>query len=253
MSVSRLVSAAYFLCLRPLLIFSLSMFLQDPRRRDLHLASPGSVGSLASPKDVDTIMGGVPLTVAEQVDVKPEVLAPANIRDPRASLQTPSSPRSLPAKVKSEPVDELPIPSASRPISAPLASTVSTLPTTVAPMAPLSAVVKQEPSEVTTPPTGQSAAPSAVREAGTSALPTAGAGTLTGGIPVNVPVPTIPVVSLTDEQQMALGKAALVRILEGHKTISAAGGDNLRIALLARLVAQASACSDGSEHSCGSC
>jgi hypothetical protein len=64
---------------------------------------------------------------------------------------------------------------------------------------------------------------------------------LTGGTPVNVPVPTIPVVSLTDEQQVALGKAALVRILEGHKTIAAAGGDTLRIALLARLVAQASA------------
>lgn len=44
---------------------------------------------------------------------------------------------------------------------------------------------------------------------------------------------------LTEEQQTSLSKAALVRILEGHKTIAAAGGGDLRVALLARLVAQA--------------
>ncbi len=44
---------------------------------------------------------------------------------------------------------------------------------------------------------------------------------------------------LTEEQQTSLSKAALVRILEGHKTIAAAGGGDLRVALLARLVTQA--------------
>jgi symplekin len=45
-------------------------------------------------------------------------------------------------------------------------------------------------------------------------------------------------VPLTEEQQTSLSKAALVRILDGHKTIAAAGGGDLRVALLARLVTQ---------------
>ncbi|CAM6090118.1 unnamed protein product [Calypogeia fissa] len=216
---------------------------RDPRRLDPRRVSPGPGGSLASPKDMDSNMVSVPLLVSEPVvhplDVKPEaVLAPGSIRDRRASVQNVSSPRPLPVKVKSEPVDELPGPPAPRPVSPLPPAMVNMPPITVAPMPPVPAAVKQEPSEGTTPPTSIAPAPSALRDTGTTLLSTAGSGSVTGGIPVNVPVPTIPVVSLTDEQQMALGKAALVRILEGHKTITAAGGDNLRIALLARLVAQ---------------
>jgi hypothetical protein len=59
------------------------------------------------------------------------------------------------------------------------------------------------------------------------------------GIPVAAPIQPIPFVPLTEEQQTSLSKAALVRILEGHKTIAAAGGGDLRVALLARLVTQA--------------
>lgn len=53
-----------------------------------------------------------------------------------------------------------------------------------------------------------------------------------------MPSPVITLVPLSGEQQSALCTASLVRILENHKTIAAAGGADLRIALLARLVAQ---------------
>jgi symplekin len=53
-----------------------------------------------------------------------------------------------------------------------------------------------------------------------------------------VPAPVITLLPLSGEQQAALCTASLVRILENHKTIAAAGGADLRIALLARLVAQ---------------
>ncbi|KAG0626679.1 hypothetical protein M758_2G143300 [Ceratodon purpureus] len=53
-----------------------------------------------------------------------------------------------------------------------------------------------------------------------------------------VPSPAITLQPLTGEQGAALSTASLVRILENHKTIAAAGGADLRIALLARLVAQ---------------
>lgn len=53
-----------------------------------------------------------------------------------------------------------------------------------------------------------------------------------------VPAPVIAHLPLSGEQQAALSTAALVRILDNHKTIAQAGGADLRIALLARLVAQ---------------
>jgi len=53
-----------------------------------------------------------------------------------------------------------------------------------------------------------------------------------------VPAPVITLLPLSGEQQAALCTASLVRILESHKSIAAAGGADLRIALLARLVAQ---------------
>uniref|UniRef100_A0A7I4CYA0 Symplekin n=1 Tax=Physcomitrium patens TaxID=3218 RepID=A0A7I4CYA0_PHYPA len=55
---------------------------------------------------------------------------------------------------------------------------------------------------------------------------------------VPVPSPVITLLPLSAEQQAALSTASLVRIMENHKTIAAAGGADLRIALLARLVAQ---------------
>ncbi|XP_024535629.1 symplekin isoform X2 [Selaginella moellendorffii] len=48
----------------------------------------------------------------------------------------------------------------------------------------------------------------------------------------------LPVVTLSNEQRATLGNSALTRILEGSKSVSAAGGGGLRIALLARLTAQ---------------
>lgn len=55
---------------------------------------------------------------------------------------------------------------------------------------------------------------------------------------VGVLSPVISLLPLSGDQQAALCVASVVRILENHKTIAAAGGANLRIALLARLVAQ---------------
>eukprot|EP01018_Ginkgo_biloba_P002290 Gb_24672 [translate_table: standard] len=47
-----------------------------------------------------------------------------------------------------------------------------------------------------------------------------------------------PVVTLTEEQQTVLSKVAFTRIIEAYKQAGAAGGGHLRLALLARLVAQ---------------
>lgn len=55
---------------------------------------------------------------------------------------------------------------------------------------------------------------------------------------VAVPSSVITLLPLSGEQQAALTTASVVRILENYKTIAAAGGADLRIALLARLIAQ---------------
>lgn len=53
-----------------------------------------------------------------------------------------------------------------------------------------------------------------------------------------MPSPVISLFPLSGDQQAALCTASLVRIMENYKIIAAAGGAELRIALLARLVAQ---------------
>lgn len=227
------------------------MLQQDPRRLDPRRSSAPGVSPSA--KDEDTTMTGSPVAenelVNHLVDVKREPLAPV-MRDPREVSPVLPSPVGLSApilaQVKAEPVEEKPSSAGTRPLSPPAASV--SVPLAPPQPVPLVASVKTEHPAVVVPPfssptSGAAPAPTISKDgrAGTSMSSSGlGGGMGSAGIPVNVPVPTLPVISLTEEQQVALGKAALVRILEGHKTISAAGGDGLRIALLARLVAQAS-------------
>ncbi|BBN13431.1 symplekin [Marchantia polymorpha subsp. ruderalis] len=222
---------------------------QDPRRLDPRRSSAPGVSPSA--KDEDTTMTGSPVAenelVNHLVDVKREPLAPV-MRDPREVSPVLPSPVGLSApilaQVKAEPVEEKPSSAGTRPLSPPAASV--SVPLAPPQPVPLVASVKTEHPAVVLPPfssptSGAAPAPTISKDgrAGTSMSSSGlGGGMGSAGIPVNVPVPTLPVISLTEEQQVALGKAALVRILEGHKTISAAGGNGLRIALLARLVAQ---------------
>ena len=53
-----------------------------------------------------------------------------------------------------------------------------------------------------------------------------------------IPTPVITHLPLLGEQQATLTTVALVQILDNHKTITQAGGADLRIALLARIVAE---------------
>ncbi|KAL2622737.1 hypothetical protein R1flu_002942 [Riccia fluitans] len=203
---------------------------QDPRRLDPRRPSPSGIA-----KEEDTSMTGSPLPETEPMSQPVEVKSEPPTLAAVPSSQTPPAPPLL-AQVKPEPVDEKPYAGDFKSVSPPAAAG------SVPPVLPVE-TVKVEPATassnaVSPPPSVSTSAP--MKDGRVGALPLSGIGGGMGsaGIPVNVPVPTLPVVPLSDEQQVALGKAALIRILEGHKMISAAGGDGLRIALLARLVAQ---------------
>ncbi|KAH8955470.1 hypothetical protein BDL97_08G140600 [Sphagnum fallax] len=204
---------------------------RDPRRLDpWRVAATEAPTALLTPKLEAVEVAGVSNATTEtmtQVTVKIEGAAgslPMNNRDPRSALQqySTSQPAVLPAvQVKQEPVEE----------SGPLVSTPPVSPPD-SPMEPgFSGPGIPMKSEPTT--SFSTAAPSL------SSGPQHGAsGIAPQGIPVAAPIQPIPFVPLTEEQQTSLSKAALVRILEGHKTIAAAGGGDLRVALLARLVTQ---------------
>ncbi|KAL3691207.1 hypothetical protein R1sor_004858 [Riccia sorocarpa] len=210
---------------------------RDPRRQDPRRLDPRRPSQSGISKDEDTSMTGSPLPEAESMSHPVEVKREPPTLTSVPSSQVPLAPPLL-AQVKSEPVDEKPSTGDSKPLSPPVAAG------SVQP-APAVETVKVEPatasSNAENPPTSTSTSV-LLKEgrAGPSLPPSSGVGGGMGsaGIPVNVPAPTLPVIPLSDEQQVTLGKAALIRILEGHKLISAAGGDGLRIALLARLVAQ---------------
>ncbi|CAK9233640.1 unnamed protein product [Sphagnum troendelagicum] len=192
---------------------------RDPRRMDPRRATAKELAptALSTPKleakEVDQL-SNMTVETMTQATVKVEGAACSSTlssRDPRAALLqnvTDHPPALPPVQVKQEPVEE----------SGPLASTPPLSPpdSLMAPSSGPAIPVKSEPTS-----SFSVSAP---------ALPHAPQ--------LSVPIQTIPLVPLTEEQQTSLSKAALVRILEGHKTIAAAGGGDLRVALLARLVAQ---------------
>jgi symplekin len=204
---------------------------RDPRRMDpWRVAVTEAPTALLTPKLEAVEVAGVSSATTEtmtQVTVKIEGAAGSlsmNNRDPRSALQqySVSQPAVLPAvQVKQEPVEE----------SGPLVSTPPLSPPDSSMEPGFSGPGIPMKSEPTT--SFSTAAPSL------SSGPQHGAsGIAPQGIPVAAPIQPIPFVPLTEEQQTSLSKAALVRILEGHKTIAAAGGGDLRVALLARLVTQ---------------
>ncbi|CAK9236326.1 unnamed protein product [Sphagnum troendelagicum] len=218
---------------------------RDPRRLDpWRVAATEAPTALLTPKLEAVEVAGVSNATTEtmtQVTVKIEGAAgslPMNNRDPRSALQqySTSQPAVLPAvQVKQEPVEE----------SGPLVSTPPVSPPD-SPMEPgFSGPGIPMKSEPTT--SFSTAAPSLSSGPQHGASGIAPQGYLnfifdtspTICIPVAAPIQPIPFVPLTEEQQTSLSKAALVRILEGHKAIAAAGGGDLRVALLARLVTQA--------------
>ncbi|KAH9555778.1 hypothetical protein CY35_08G133900 [Sphagnum magellanicum] len=204
---------------------------RDPRRMDpWRVAATEAPTALLTPKLEAVEVAGVSNATTEtvtQVTVKIEGAAGSlsmNNRDPRSALQqySISQPAVLPAvQVKQEPVEE----------SGPLVSTP--------PLSPPDSSMEPGFSGPGIPMKSEPATSFSTAAPSLSSGPQHGAsGIAPQGIPVAAPIQPIPFVPLTEEQQTSLSKAALVRILEGHKTIAAAGGGDLRVALLARLVTQ---------------
>jgi hypothetical protein len=203
----------------------------DPRRAAAKELTPTA---LSTPKleaeEVDQL-SNMTVETMTQATVKVEGAASSSTfssRDPRAALLqnvTNHPPALPPFQVKQEPVED----------SGPLASTPPLSPPDSL-MAPSSGPVIPVKSEPTSSFSVSAPALPHDPQRGASLIASVGAGS--AGVPVSVPIQPIPLVPLTEEQQTSLSKAALVRILEGHKTIAAAGGGDLRVALLARLVAQ---------------
>ncbi|KAJ7553566.1 hypothetical protein O6H91_06G103400 [Diphasiastrum complanatum] len=213
---------------------------RDPRRMDPRRGDVPVSTALPSPKIEETVPGGTFNGIDAMIS-KGENIHVVSNRDPRSALQTRSMPKVtdiVPVKVKLEPGVEAPLSSgnlASMPATVTVTATTvvdisTSLPISSPPDIQPMATVKSDPmlSTITLTPV-QARGPSISSSVSAIAPP---AGVAFGGTMV------IPVMSLTDDQQALMGKAAFMRILEGHKSIAAAGGGHLRIALLARLASQ---------------